>query len=62
MKTNDIHLSDIKTEALILYDMIENVGCYNSKDLMRLNRLLAKISERGIEIKEKHTLSFTVEK
>ncbi len=48
-------------EAMGLYEMIQNVGCYGTKDLLKLESAYRKLEERGYLISESKKLSIRKE-
>ena len=56
-------IKEAKTEKLMaetkrLHDLIYNIECYDTRDMLRLESLYAEIERRGIGVVEQYTVMF----
>ena len=49
---------ELMAEAKSLHDLIYNIECYGTSDMLRLEHLYAEFERRGISVVEGHTVEF----
>lgn len=49
---------EIMAEARRLHDLVYNVECYGTRDMLRLEHIYAELERQGISVVEGYTVQF----
>jgi len=58
MDIKEVQTEELMAETKKLHDLIYNIECYSTRDMLRLKSLYAEIEHRGIGVVEGHSVAF----